>query len=231
MVRAAAACVLAVLALGCAGLPEAGGPQGRMLAPEEAAAADRIPYRRLRPADFGAPQPPAAWRAHADRVGAVTCADLGTRPGTGIRVVEERSGGAMRFRAVPVLPGFRAWFVRNCSWWNPELPPARHDYVLEHEQIHLALFEVEARRLDLRAREIARAARAVAESPELARAAAEERLAAEIRAALGRALERSLRFDRETSGRLAPAAQERWWRKVTAELEALAPGTEAPPQP
>ena len=121
MARTHLAALVAAAALGCVGLPEEGRPRGRMLAPEEAAAADRIPYRRLDPSDFRAPEPPEAWRAHAASVGAVTCADLGTAPGSGIRVVEERSGGARRFRAEPVLRGFRAWFVRNCSWWNPAL--------------------------------------------------------------------------------------------------------------
>lgn len=231
MGRARLAPVVALVALGCAGLPEEGRPRGRMLAPEEAAAADRIPYRRLQPSDFEAPEPPESWRAHAARVGAVTCADLGTAPGSGIRVVEERVGGVRRFRAEPVLRGFRAWFVRNCSWWNPELPRERRDYVLEHEQIHLALFEVEARRLDARAAEIARAARAVAPTPEEARAAAEERVRGEIRAALARVLDRSLRFDRETSARIAPEAQDRWGREVAAELGGLAPVAGAPPSP
>ena len=49
---------------------------------------------------------------------------------------------------------FTAFMDRDCSWWNPQYTGLPHEYILEHEQIHFALFEIAARRLNQQAARI-----------------------------------------------------------------------------
>lgn len=126
--------------------------------------------------------------------------------------------GATAYEARFDRLGFLAVMDRRCSWWNDTqtvLPP---DYVLEHEQIHFALFEVEARRLDARSDEIMARARAVAATPAAAAAEVERAVKQELEAALHSALERNRAFDEETSFGHSPARQRRWRARVDREL-------------
>ena len=91
--------------------------------------------------------------------------------------------------------------------------------MLEHEQIHFALFELAARRLDAESAAIEGSAVATRASPEEAVLEVQEALQSELSAALEAALERNRRFDEDTSMGFRPARQEEWLRQIRRELE------------
>lgn len=226
MLRARVRSLLAALAClwtGCggtsAGLPEFAAPTGRVLDRREDVPRDMIGYRQLTRDDFQSPQPPPLYEPHRKRLGAATCAYVLSLPETHIEVVEQRSrDGPTLFRAVPIDLGFSARMDRACSWWNSEqtrLPPA---YVLEHEQIHFALFEIEARRLDARAQALTVAATVTALTAEEAARRSHERLEAALAKALDDALRRNREFDEDTSMGFQPKRQKVWRERVRAEL-------------
>ena len=62
----------------------------------------------------------------------------------------------------------RAQMDRRCSWWNPKDLGLPQEYILEHEQIHFAICELEARRLNTTLRELTSTLSVTAESVQAA---------------------------------------------------------------
>jgi hypothetical protein len=196
-------------------LPEFARPHAEPMRPEDYAATDVIRYRQVARADFRASQPPARIATNAAKMGAYTCVHV--LPVGDPRVkVQPQPDGSLVARLESVR--FRAEMDRSCSWWNDEtrLDPS---YVLEHEQIHFALAEIQARRLTAEIRSI----EIVERDPGRANQEIQrvfDRAARESSEAL---LRENTRFDEETSFRFVPAVQKRWLRAVERQLADLPP--------
>ena len=148
---------LALALLGCSRLPDSAAPSGGLVDPASVDLSDAIPYRTLTRADFKGTQAPAPFAAVADRVGAATCGHVLTTPDTQLEIVGEGvQGGAMNYRVQVRKLRFLALMDRSCSWWNDGVAAFAPEYVLEHEQIHFALYELGARRLNASASAISR---------------------------------------------------------------------------
>jgi hypothetical protein len=212
----------AVGLVACSGLPEYAAPKGRVVSdPASLDTSDVIRYRTLVRADFKSRRPPTEFAPHVDRIGAATCAHILTTPDTqmAIQGVPARDGRTL-YRARPHRVRFLAQMDRNCSWWNPKdvgLPSA---YILEHEQIHFALFELEARRLNAALPELSARLEATAATPEAAAEALQRQFQDQIQQRLSAILARSREFDEDTSMGHEPEEQKRWWRRVQSELAA-----------
>jgi hypothetical protein len=145
-------------------------------------------------------------------MGAYTCANLVPARDMGVRVW--RDAVADPFVAELVRVGFEAQMDPECSWWNSkqvEIPP---EHVLQHEQVHFAITEIEARELLGRTRTLA----ASGATPAEAQASLQRALDAELARTRDRIVERNLAFDEDTSLRYAPEAQQRWFERVQEEL-------------
>lgn len=208
------AVLLAVALVGaaCTGLPDYARPTIDTFEPGTYDPSDVIRYRELSRADFQAKRPPDQVAAHASELGAYTCAIARTSEAETPFAVTPEPGGGFVARVPSV--DFHAEMDRQCSWWNPGqsvLPP---EYVLQHEQIHFALVEIHARRVE---RDVL-ALRGRGDTPEAAAADLQRSIEAATRAARQATLERNSRFDEDTSGRHAPEQQARWLAEVQAEL-------------
>lgn len=194
------------------GLPDAARPRLRFdESGSQPPPADGIRYRPLTRADFRAAQPPADLGPDAMRMGAYTCGAVLADEPIAIEIAPEDGGWVAR---APRLVAY-AEMDRSCSWWNDELEHAQPAaYILQHEQIHFALFELAAR--DMQARGRALAVRG--ESAEAARDAFQQALFEMQREAGDALLQRTTDFDRDTSGVHQPVAQQRWYDRVHAEL-------------
>ena len=190
---------------------------------------DAIPYRALKQRDFQGEHPPKPFLGRADlpRPVAVTCAYVTADPRA--RVFAEPVGYSRR-RYRPRVEGlsFRAMFSRSCSWWNRDhdLSPV---YVLEHEQIHFALFEAAARRLNRDVPRMLASAALEADSPDSVVALARRHIQDALRRSITETSQLNLEFDRATSGGFSPARQEGWRRRVEKDLEELARFAADPP--
>ena len=197
----------------CSTLPSYARPTALIVDASAVDATDLIPYRDLTREDFKANAPPAQIAAHAERFGAFTCAQMIPNPRDGrFTIARDGRSGDFVARLPPVQ--VRSAMDRACSWWNTKgpLPPA---YVLQHEQIHLAIIEVRARQLERKWQEL----RGRGSTPDEASEALQRALDDAYRRAAGDVLKRSTRFDEETSAKFDPRGQERWWRRVREELE------------
>lgn len=177
---------------------------------------DVIPYRRLRRDDFRAPRPPPDLGANVEQMGAITCAAIKSLPGARFTLMRRGANVEVGTEGLE----FEASMDRGCSWWNEAARVYSHDYVLEHEQVHLALFEVEARRLTRRVAEIRVSAPRETAPEELAERL-QRRIDREVAVATETVLERSLRFDEATSGQPHSDLQRRWLDDVERELRQL----------
>lgn len=215
--RLVPALVAALLFLpSCARLPDYATPKGRVVDAASLDASDLIPFRTLERGDFRGSGPPAEFAAYAERMGAVTCGRIVPDPGTRHRIERDGQGG---YFATPEGLSFRAMMDRRCSWWNPEQRVFPAEYVLEHEQIHFAIVELEARRLNARVPQLLRDARSHGDTPEQAAHLAEQKVTRALEQALATMLDQSRRFDEDTSLGHRPERQREWGRRVREELE------------
>lgn len=201
-------------------LPGYAAPKARRFGGAQEIGSDVIRYRRLTRDDFRGSEPPPEFAPQSDRIGAATCAYLAPRPEMSIAVMSVASSGSeTSYQAAPEGVGFRALMNRDCSWWNAEQTRIPPDYVLEHEQIHFALLEIHARRLDARAAELTQTATVSSSDPDEAARLAHAKLEAELSKALAEAMQRQREFDEDTSMGFRPERQAVWLKRVRAELE------------
>jgi hypothetical protein len=220
--RRAVALAVPLLAACVSPLPEYARPVAEYRAASPSQDADMIPYRAVERGDFLSPTPPPHLAAVADKLCAATCAQivLDDVPVT----ITALSPGGPPFEARPDRIRFRALMDRRCSWWRegPCAQPA--EYVLQHEQIHFALVELEARRLNLRNDELADRVQARGRSPEEASARSRERLEAILRDSSDAILEGHTRFDEDTSLGYRPERQQAWYERTMRALAEAAGG-------
>lgn len=189
-------------------------------APPPAAPVDRpagpplIHYRRLTRADFRATAPAADRRPHGLAFGALSCIRL--VPELSQTVVIDTGPDGLLSARVP-RAAFYAEFDRTCSWWNPRNDPAHWPYLLQHEQAHFAIVEVQARRLTAQVRGIAVPATVAGDAADTLRrrvARLADSTAVEIR-------RESDALDRDTFHPNA-TRQARWTRRLERELRETA---------
>jgi hypothetical protein len=211
----------AVAVFCCGTLPEYAAPKGELLDPSALDSSDAVPYRMLVREDFKGKNPPPSFAPYADKIGAATCGQILTANDMNISVKQVRSNsGDVVYQVVPHHIRFEARMDRNCSWWNPEDLGVPEDYILEHEQIHFALFELEARRLNADIDDIKGRIAVTVRKLEDAQPLAQRELEQYIQQRMGAILARSHQFDEETSLGYKPVQQKKWWNLVNRELAA-----------
>lgn len=213
--------VLALL-LGCSTLPEYAAPKGAVVAAAQLDSRDVIGYRLLRREDFRGSQAPAEFAAIADRVGAATCGQLRPTSDTLFTINSRQAspgGDSQHWVEVKKL-SFMALMDRRCSWWNDEAASRAPGYVLQHEQIHFALYELGARGLNASIDTITRDMMRQGSSREEVQSHAQRTLNAALVKATEELLARNRAFDEDTSLGYRPDRQRAWLKKVNAELAA-----------
>ncbi len=176
---------------------------------------DVIAYRTLTRADFLAAQPPEHLAPYVDRAGAATCCQRVTEPGVQRAIQEIRSDdGTAHYEANIVDLRLRAQMDRKCSWWNPKDLGLPQDYILEHEQIHFALCELEARNMNASIEEIRAELRSTADTSEAAQSLVRQAYEQELRRRMDSPMSRNRDFDEDTSMGHEPEAQKKWWARM-----------------
>jgi hypothetical protein len=184
---------------------------------------DLIGYRALTRDDFRAGEPPGEVADLHSQLGAATCVFLATHPGMFVRSgshgVDALQG---QYRAWVEDLAFLAYMDRECSWWNPVPLGLPADYILQHEQIHFAFFEIAARRLNRDAEKLAKQLETVSPNQQQALHELRRRLDRELQKEMAAIVQRSDQLDRETSRTYRLDRQEWWWQAVNEELRELA---------
>ena len=212
------------LLLACrASLPDYAAPKRMDVDYADLASRDTIRYRTLTRADFLGTKPPAAFAAVADRLGAATCGHLVLPPAKLLITNRTDASGDSEYEVVVESLEFYAEMDRTCSWWNPNFVGMKHDYVLEHEQIHFALFEIQARRLRAKIPELKAHVRSTGSSSQEVQALAQQKLNETLEEHMAEVMDRNRAFDEDTSLGYNPKKQKEWLARVNAELAEFAP--------
>lgn len=202
---------------GCATLPEFAQPH--LSSQPFDNSLEVIGYRQLRVDDFKAQSPSPSIKDHKHMINAHTSVAL--RPATEIHhIISPPHISFGLYRAYLQELSFKALMFPTRSWWNPGIPPERTTYVLQHEQIHFALMEIAARKLNKKlslslAEAISGTER---KSVERRLRAAVER---EIAASKAGILKEHTAFDEETSLYHDPKRQQQWYEDCQAKLHNL----------
>jgi len=114
---------------------------------------------------------------------------------------------------------FEALMIPERSWWNPNVSKKRKSYVLQHEQIHFALMEVAAHRLNVQVRDFPYDFIVFEDTPVAARKKLRETIDQLIVSSRENVLKEHTRFDEDTSGYYEPELQQQWYDRVIAELQ------------
>jgi len=190
--------------------------------PELLESGDLIRYATLSRDDFQAAKPPADVIGPDGRLGAAACVMLTTGPDahilSGNRGIDLKAG---QFWARVKNLWFVAYLDRGCSWWNPTSVSLPADYVLRHEQIHFALFEIAARQLNGRAERLMKQFETRSTDQRWAVDEVRRLIDTELQKAMDEVRARTDDFDQETSRTYREHRQNWWWRSITEELERL----------
>jgi hypothetical protein len=180
---------------------------------------DLIRYRTLTRNDFRGPAPTGPAANHVDKVGAQSFVLVKHDPGLEFARKSPTKAGEKRIIGRVQKLHFRAWMDRSRSWWNPKPRDTPETYVLEHEQIHFALVELEAAAMNQAGRKLMQKTFA-GDDEKKVQADVEEAISAVVREGMERLLETNRDFDEETSARHDPKQQNAWWQRVQRELAA-----------
>jgi hypothetical protein len=224
--------LLLTLLLGCSTLPEYAAPKGGVVAASELDSRDLIGYRLLSRSDFRGKHAPPEFAAVADRVGAATCGQLRPTSDTLFTINSRQVEGQAAQHWVDVKKlSFMALMDRHCSWWNDKTAARAPAYVLQHEQIHFALYELGARKLNASVDSIKRSMMREGSSQKQVQALAEQALSDALVEATEELLERNRQFDEDTSLGYRPDRQRTWLVKVNRELAETQPFASPPYKP
>ncbi len=206
--------------LGCATLPEYAAPKGGVVDAGKLDSTDVIGYRQLTRADFRGTQAPPEFAPVASRVGAATCGQVRTTADTAFLINwRQETPTSEKHHWVEVKKlGFMALMDRHCSWWNEKAASRAPAYVLQHEQIHFALYELGARKLNASVDAIKRDMSGEGKSQQEVQEHAQQALNEALQKATDELLERNRDFDQDTSLGYRPDRQRAWLKKVTEEL-------------
>ena len=212
--------LFALSLLGCSTLPEYAAPKGGVVDAGKLDSSDVISYRLLTRADFRGTKAPPEFAPVADRVGAATCGQVRTTADTAFLISwRQETPSSEKHHWVEVKKlGFMALMDRHCSWWNERAAARAPGYVLQHEQIHFALYELGARKLNASVDALKREMTGEGKSPQAVQDHAQRALNEALQKATDELLERNRDFDQDTSLGFRPDRQRAWLKKVTTEL-------------
>ena len=201
-------------------MPEYAAPKGGVVDAGKLDSSDVISYRQLTRDDFRGTQAPPEFAPVAERVGAATCGQVRTSSDTifSLNWRQATPTSEKRHWVEVKKLSFLALMDRHCSWWNDKAAARAPGYVLQHEQIHFALYELGARKLNADADAIKRDMVSEGKSAAEVQARAEKALNLALVKATAELLSRNRDFDEDTSLGYRPDRQRAWLKKVTAEL-------------
>lgn len=171
-----------------------------------------IDYRKLEREDFWSFGPPSDTNAQAQHLGAVLCSMITTDKA--LELTFDPASKANDYAFTIANPKYRARMNRDCSWWNASNDQATPKYILEHEQIHFALSEIYARKIN---RDV-RGLRLRVPSREQAASRAEAAVTALLEDSMVELLDENRKLDEQTAHDLDNQAQQRWLNDVEQRL-------------
>jgi hypothetical protein len=207
------------LCMSCSRLPSYSHP--RVAARGGVVPAETIPYRTLEVGDFQAQSLPEDLLNHRQELNAHSTVALRTCPGAHYALSFVSDAGSQVSCARVMDLRFEALMLPGKSWLRPSLETDMTGYVLQHEQVHFAVMELTARRLNQRIFVEGDRLKACEKDAEAAITSVSAKIDTWLAEAEQAALRQHGDFDEATSYRYVPHIQQQWYDRVLRELQNL----------
>ena len=210
--------VLFSLLSACSHLPEYARPYIGS-EPYDLSGTQVITYRKLSRTDFRALRLPDKLKKHGEKLNAHTALSFRPVADSKYLISSTYYNNQLRYYGRVENLRFEAVMIPVNSWWKPDLAVGRHEYVLQHEQIHFALMELTARRLTERAIREKGTFTVVNTTHKEVRKELVDKVNTLIKSTRKELFEEHSAFDRDTSQVFNPLLQNWWFEKVTSRLQ------------
>lgn len=207
--------LLVVALAGCTRLPDYATPQ---IASQPTEYKSFIPYRILKQSDFKAQSLTGKALNKEKHLNARSNIQIRPVPSTQIIVRRSTIGGTPVFIGNVLGLKLQAVFIPEASWWSPFIPPKKTPYVLQHEQIHFALMELTARKINQDIANTPPDFSAIGNTAEEAQTLATMKMKDFINGYNSEIIKEHTAFDKDASLFYAPKIQARWWQDVANRL-------------
>ncbi|HHB75912.1 MAG TPA: hypothetical protein ENK84_05145 [Desulfobulbus sp.] len=214
--------LFSLLLTGCPRLPEYALPHINTTGGNLVLSGKGFTYRALTVHDFRAQSPPKAVSGHSENIFAHSCIHLQLSRKTRFFITHGYNDYFARSFWAGSVQSLEFVAVMNpaCSWWNPNVPPEKKAYVLQHEQIHFALMELAARRLNRRVGKDISSFSVIDSSRQGVEEQLKEKISALVQGENIKILQAHTSFDEDCSLYFDPEKQQWWFDKVNRELGA-----------
>ena len=202
----------------CVRLPEYARPQFTS-ENDTVSTAKSFAYRQLREEDFRAHSLPPKFKQFNHTIQARSCISIQTSRNSQIQIVTGTISGNIIYTGRFSNISFMAVFNPDCSWWNPTITAQKKNYILQHEQIHFALTELTARRLNRHYQAHLEEYFAIGSTFEEVKKQLHAEAERISREGIEEALDEHTSFDEETSLFYDPESQQKWAERVNRELD------------
>lgn len=207
---------LALSLTACSHLPPAALPQP--LTDEDSFAGEVLTYRQLAKHHFLATRPPPHLDHNHPALAAHAAILLRLQPSARFVAITEAGEELQSFCVKAQGVRFEAVLLPDRSWWNPEVEDVKSQLVLQHEQVHFALMEASARRLNQRVAREHEGLRSCGEDHQQAKQSLVNRLNAWLTEEEQRVRADHGAFDSATSRLHAPQIQQWWYDRLMRDL-------------
>jgi hypothetical protein len=207
----------------CAQLPEYARPRVVDFDNRQVSMDRAFTYRTLNVDDFQAESLPEDLESHAQNIAAHACCRLRTAKNARYKITRGYLNQKIHYFGSIEYVEFEAVMVPDCSWLNPKVDEKKLDYVLQHEQIHFALMELAARKLNRESKDEVKNFIAIQSTYGATRDEITARIKNMVRRANEQVLLEHTAFDEETSLFFEPETQQRWYERIEKQLISTAP--------
>jgi hypothetical protein len=209
----------------CTSLPEYARPQINPIEEGGSATQEGFSYRILTVSDFQATSLPPSMKEHVHHIRARSCITIRPTGNSKINIDKFLLYGHETYSGKFENISFEAIFIPSCSWFDPQIGDEEKPYVLQHEQIHFGITELEARKLTLKAKKNLGNFIAFGKKNSEVMDELMGKIKESLQDASSSELKAHTEFDEDTSGSYAPKIQRLWLIDVEERL------TEHEPQP
>lgn len=206
-----------VFLAGCVGVENSGSEHVLSRGSKYAVTDKSFSYRQLRIEDFQAEALDRGIGSSIHHVQARSCVSIQTAADMRIRVTETKAK-EKRYTGMLSNISYQAIFEPYCSWWNPSIVKDRVPYVLEHEQIHFALTELSARRLNKKIQKSFTPETVHGQTAQEVEGKLREKVRAASKSAIALSSVDQRAFDEQTSYVYRPQEQLKWLKDVNRKL-------------
>ncbi len=199
----------------CARLPDYATPKLSTHAPNTTS----FSYKTLSIKDFRATSPDGISIKNQQHLQARSSIQIKPHASTKIVIIRSTHKGVPLYWGNISDLSFGAFFIPEYSWWNPAVKQRNKKYVLQHEQIHFALMELSARKINEEIKNHREGLPFVENTEKEVQRQLQQWIKNIVQKHQTEILAEHTKFDEDTSLFHSPKTQKKWWHDMEKRLK------------